>query len=138
MEQSLSNITFIQLNMSKPKKRHYNRKLFWIGFLMNIVRLFFLFIPALILIIVGIWVKTCLFIGLALLALVIIIAFVQQMIIKRTAETSDNPNFVPFAESMCSDNWQENVFNMVNKKIEEQTESDSAETTEADTPEHRQ
>ena len=111
-------------------KRRYNRKLFILGFLMNIVRLFFIVIPALVLIVVGIRVKPCLIIGLALLAIVLIIALVQQLMIKHTAETSDDPNFDPFAEAMCSDDWQERFIEMTYKKAEEQVGTGSTETAE--------
>lgn len=105
-------------------KRHYNWKLFLIGFLMNTVRLFFIVIPALILLVVGIWVLPCLYIGFALLAIALIIAFVQQLMIKHTAETSDDPEFVPFAEAMCSDDWKERTIEWTKQKIQEQKEKE--------------
>ncbi len=115
-------------------KRHYNRNLFWAGFLINLFRLFFIVIPALILVIVGIWVRPCLFIGLGLLAIALIIAFIQQLAIKRTAETSDNPNFEPFAEAMCSDDWREKIDELVNERIKDQTEGDGDKTGEDEAP----
>ena len=105
-------------------KRHYNWKLFLIGFLMNTFRLFFIVIPALILLVVGIWVLPCLYIGFALLAIALIIAFVQQLMIKHTAETSDDPEFVPFAEAMCSDDWKERTIEWTKQKIQEQKEKE--------------
>ena len=105
-------------------KRHYNWKLFLIGFLMNTVRLFFIVIPALILLVVGIWVLPCLYIGFALLAIALIIALVQQLAIKHTAETTDDPKLVPLAEAVCSDDWKERTIEWTKQKIQEQKEKE--------------
>ena len=113
-------------------KRHYNLKLFLIGFLMNTFRLFFIVIPALILLVVGIWVLPCLYIGFALLVIALIIAFVQQLAIKHTAETSDDPKLVPLAEAVCSDDWKERTIEWTNQKIQEQKEKDGRGPDDAD------
>ena len=101
-------------------KRKYNSTLFWLGFLLNIVRLFWIGIPAVILLMIGIWVRPCLYIGSALLLVLLLVALVQQLQIKKMAETDNDPAFAPFAEAMCSDNWREQIVSMVNEKIDAQ------------------
>jgi len=87
--------------------RKYNKNLFLIGFLQNIVRKFVLILAAIILAAAGIWVKSCLYGAVGILVLVLVWSFVQQLRIKYTVEHSDNPNFAPFAEAMTSENWKD-------------------------------
>ena len=101
-------------------KRKYNSTLFWLGFLLNIVRLFWIGIPAVILLMIGIWVRPCLYIGAILFLVLLTVALVQQLQIKKMAETDNDPDFAPFAEAMCSDNWREQIVSMVNEKIDAQ------------------
>ena len=63
--------------MKDNKQPKYPAKLFWIGFFMNIVKNLFLFFPAIILLIIGIWIKGCLILGGVLLILDIIISLVE-------------------------------------------------------------
>lgn len=85
-----------------PMKRKYPPKLFWIGFIGNfIVRSFYLFFPGLILCIIGIWVRVCLWIGLGLLVLDAVINLVDQLKLRKTALTpSDNPEFNALMEAL--------------------------------------
>ena len=97
------------------KQRKYNKKLFWIGFLMNLLtHNFFLFVPSIILCFLGLWNKICLSIGIALILVDVIVSLIQQIRIKRTIETSTDPNFVPWADILSMDNWEEMV-----KKVDE-------------------
>ena len=113
------------------KDRKYSSDLFLTGFLMNLLlRRFYLFVPSLILSLIGIWSKACLYIGLALLALDIVICLVEQLLYKRTVEANEDPDFQPFADAMQSDNWQEKVFDLVEDAMEgqEKGEEDSSDT----------
>lgn len=94
---------------NKDKLREYNHGLFWIGFLMNVFKNWFLLVPGIALCIIGIWKKPCLYIGLALLMIDIVAAFIEQRRIKRAVETSDNPDFTQWAEIMSKDNWREEM-----------------------------
>ena len=106
---------------------------------MNVFKLFFVVIPALVLIVAGIWVRPCLFIGLALLAIVLTVALVQQIVFKHTLEMSDDPVLEPFADAACSDDW-ERIVEMTYKIAEEQTGKDAFEQADedGDTEEDRQ
>lgn len=106
-------------------KRRYNWKLFWIGFIMNLTKNFFLLIPSIVLCIIGIWVKHSLYIGLALFVIDIIVSFIEQWRIKQTVENSTNPNFAPWADVMAKDNWKEEIIKAVNGEIENQNTNDT-------------
>ena len=108
---------------NKKKLRTYNWELFFMGFLLNISKNFFLWIPGLILCIIGIFSRTLLYIGLALIAAAVIISFIEQWQIKRTVETSDNPNFSPLADAMSRDSWREELMELVEKRVTEETDS---------------
>lgn len=97
--------------------KKYPKDLFWIGFLTNFVRYFFLVIPGIVLIIFGIWNRLSFNIGLGLLSIVIAISFVEQIKIKNEIESSDNPNFEEFKNAILSDNWRKNVMDIVDRKI---------------------
>ena len=78
--------------------RKYPTRLFIIGFITNILfHFFWLFIPCIILLIVGIFVKPCLYIGLALLLIDILLSLIEQFRIRQAfLEESDNPDFEYF------------------------------------------
>lgn len=84
------------------KKRRYPLRLFFIGFMMNLLAHFFwLFIPGIVLLIVGIWVPWSLYAGLALLGIDIIASFIEQMGIRRAMLTeSDNEQFRKFQDAV--------------------------------------
>lgn len=89
--------------------KNYNKKLFWKGFALNVVNKFPLLLIASGLGIAGIWKRPCLYFSFGVLLLVLIWSFVQQLRIKYSVENSDNPNFAPFADTMASDNWQQEL-----------------------------
>lgn len=108
-------------NGSNPK---YPFGLFFTGFIMNVlIGHLYLLLPAIILLIIGIRNKTCLLIGLVLLALNILISFIKQLQNRRTLlSPSDNPDFTDFQKSALSSDWRENVMSMVEEKISDQNE----------------
>lgn len=81
-------------------KRKYSLKLFLFGFITNILfRFFWLFVPGVILLIVGIFIDRCSYIGFVLLGIDIVISFVDQMKIRRTMlSESDNEQFRNFQD----------------------------------------
>ncbi len=105
-------------------KGKYPAKLFWVGFAGGIVfRRFYLFIPAVILLIIGIWVKLCLVIGFALMLIDVLISFIDQLQIRKTMLTeSDNSDFNLFREAVLLEGWEENVRNVVDQVISEDDE----------------
>lgn len=99
--------------------RKYPTNLFVIGFLTNIVfHFFWLFIPSIILLIIGLFSQTCLNIGSALLFLDIILSLIEQIRIRQTfLEESDNPDFREFQDALSKDgNWIENIVEFVERK----------------------
>ena len=76
-------------------KRKYPAKIFWFNALMNFLfHFFYLFISGAILCIIGIWVKTCLIIGLIIIGLDLMLSIIEQLHIRKVAlSTSDNPEF---------------------------------------------
>ena len=100
--------------------RKYPTSLFIIGFITNILfHFFWLFIPGIILLIVGIFVKPCLYIGLALLLIDILLSLIEQFRIRQAfLEESDNPDFRAFQDALSKDGkWRDNIGELFNQKI---------------------
>ncbi len=110
------------------KNRKYPLSLFVTGFIFNILfRFFWLFVPATILLIIGIFVDWCMYAGLALLVSDIIISFIEQMKIRHTMlSDSDNEQFREFQDVVSQDgNVFENIRNSVENSIIEQSDNDT-------------
>ncbi len=102
------------------KNRKYPISLFIFGFLMNIVfRFWVLFVLGIVFSVVGIFVKSFVNIGLAILLLDVALSFVEQMRLRQTfLEESDDSDFEAFKDMMSNDgNWMENVREFLNDKI---------------------
>ena len=100
--------------------RKYPISLFIIGFITNILfHFFWLFIPCIILLIVGIFVKPCLYVGLALLLIDILLSLIEQFRIRQTfLKESDNPDFQAFQDALSKDgNWRDNIGEKKKKKM---------------------
>ena len=114
--------------------RKYPTSLFIIGFITNILfHFFWLFIPCIILLIIGIFVKPCLYIGLALLLIDILLSLIEQFRIRQAfLEESDNPDFREFQDALSKDgNWRDNIGELLNQKISDpQTEIKSNDESE--------
>ncbi len=108
------------------KKRKYPASLFFTGLIMNIMgRFFILFLTALILIIVGFWVRWCAIAGFVVLCLDIIISLLLQLAIRNTVLTeSDNPEFKKFQDAISSDDWENNIRDLVESKMKEKQDDD--------------
>ena len=85
-------------------KREYPQKMFWLFVLTNFLfHFFYLSVPGIILCIVGIWIKACLYIGCAVLGLDLILSIVEQSRIRNAAVShSENPEFNELMDSFCS------------------------------------
>ena len=101
-------------------ERKYPTKMFLLFVLMNFLfHFFYLSIPGIILCIVGIWAKPCLWIGLAILGLDVILSIIEQLRIRKAAVTpSDNPEFNELMDAFCSPDGLEAVRRIVDAKIE--------------------
>ena len=100
--------------------RKYPTSLFIIGFITNILfRFFWLFLSCIILLLIGIFIKPCIYIGLVLLLLDIVLSLIEQIKIRQTfLEESDNTDFLAFQDAISEDgNWKDNIVELLNQKI---------------------
>lgn len=100
-------------------KRKYPTKMFWFFVLTNFLfHFFYLSIPGIIFCIVGIWVKPCLWIGLAILGLDVILSIIEQLrICKAVVTCSDNPEFNELMDAFCSPGGFEAFGKVLDEKI---------------------
>ena len=100
-------------------ERKYPPKMFWLFVLTNFLfHFFYLFVPGMILCTVGIWVKSCLWIGLAILGLDVILSILEQVRIRKAALTrSDHPEFNEFMDAFCGADGLDGVRKIVDEKI---------------------
>lgn len=110
----------------------YNLKLFLIGFLTNLVRKIPILLIALVLAIIGINNQTCKKISLVIVIFVLLWSLIQQIQIKYIVEHNDDPNFEPFANAMMSDNWAEEIKDIVEEKIKEQEDNNTEDNNTED------
>lgn len=112
--------------MKNKEQKKYPMDLFFMGLFMDIfIRHFYLFIPAVILMIIGIWVKVCLIIGIVLLGLDIIIALVEQIGIRSALINNENPEIKDFQNAILSDDWMKNVGEVVEARLNSSEENKS-------------
>lgn len=105
--------------MKNKRGKKYPVSLFVIGFLMNITRNFYLFYPSIILLIVGIGVKACATVGMAMLLADIIISLIQQIQIRNATLYSDNPNFSEWQDAILSSDWKENIKDLLESNLDD-------------------
>ena len=103
----------------RSMERKYPTRMFLLFILTNFVfHFFYLFVPGIILCIVGIWVKSCLSIGLAILGLDLILSIIEQLRIRKAAVTpSDNPEFNELMDAFCSPGGLEAFGKILDEKI---------------------
>ena len=102
--------------------RKYPAGLLIAGFVMNVfLRFSWLLIPGIVLLIAGIFVRTCAYIGLALVLLDVLLSLLTQLRYRSvTLRESDDPEFRKFQEALSKDgNWRNNIQEMVDEKIRE-------------------
>ena len=101
-------------------KRKYPAKLFWFFVATNfLMHYFYLSIPGIILCVAGIWVRACLWIGLAVLLLDLILSIVEQLRIRKASLTrSDNPEFNAFMDAFYGPGGMEAVGKLLDEKIQ--------------------
>ena len=110
-------------------ERNYPTKMFLFFVLTNFVFHFFhLFLPGVILCIVGIWAKSCLWIGLAILGLDAVLSVVEQLRIREAVMSpSDNPEVNELMDAFCGPGGLEAFGKVLNEKIQSQTAAGSQE-----------
>jgi hypothetical protein len=110
-------------------KRKYPTKYFWFFVLTNFLFHFiYLFIPGIILCFIGIWVKPCLWIGVCVLGLDVILSIIEQLRIRKAAITqSDNPEFNEIMDAFCGPDGLDAVRKIVDEKIKDDLSSEEQE-----------
>ena len=100
-------------------ERKYPTKMFWIFVLTNFLfHFFYLSIPGIILCVVGIWVKPCLWIGVTVLGLDAILSIIEQLRIRKAAVShSDNPEFNELMDAFCGPDGFDAVRRVLDEKI---------------------
>ncbi len=112
--------------MKKNNDKKYPASLFVIGFIMNLTKNFLFFYPGLILLFIGIWSDVCLKLGLCLLLADVAVSLIEQIQIRNTVLNSDNPEFEKWQNAMLSEDWRENIQNIIESKTDE-TDDDETE-----------
>lgn len=95
--------------MKNNQKKKYPLSLFIMGLFMNLIKNFLLFFSSIVLLVIGIWIKWCLFLGLILMFINIAISLSEQIQIRNTVLNSNNPNFTKYQEAILSSDWRDNV-----------------------------
>ena len=113
------------IQMKDNQDNKYPVSLFVLGVLMNLTKNFFLLLPCIILLIVGIWVKWCFFVGVALLLLDVIISLIEQIQIRNATINSDNPNFKEWQDAILSSDWKNNIMDLTESKIDDTNDKES-------------
>ena len=100
-------------------ERKYPTKMFWLFVLTNVLfHFFYLSIPGIILCVVGIWVKPCLWIGVTVLGLDAILSIIEQLRIRKAAVShSDNPEFNELMDAFCGPDGFDAVRRVLDEKI---------------------
>ena len=100
-------------------ERKYPKKMFWLFVLTNFLfHFFYLSIPGIILCVVGIWVKPCLWIGVTVLGLDAILSIIEQLRIRKAAVShSDNPEFNELMDAFCGPDGFDAVRRVLDEKI---------------------
>lgn len=101
--------------------RKYPFTLFLLMVLVNfVIRYFYLFLPGLVLNIIGIWSRHCLAIGLALWILDLILSVIEQLRIRKTAlEEHDNEDLNAFLDAAYDPDDPNSVQEILQEKIAE-------------------
>lgn len=101
-------------------ERKYPAKLFWFFVLTNFLfHFFYLSVPGFLLCFVGIWSPACLKVGLAILAVDLILSIWEQTRIVRAVETSTHPDVVELMDILSGPEGLRGVKTWADKRIGE-------------------
>ncbi len=103
--------------------KRYPKDLFWFHFFQTFLfHHIFLWLPGITLLIVGIWVRPCLYVGLGFLVMDLIASYLNAVRTRDVFLNSDNPNFKEAQDAVLSENWRENLQQMAENKSGENKE----------------
>ncbi|MBQ9544130.1 MAG: gamma-glutamyl-gamma-aminobutyrate hydrolase family protein [Clostridia bacterium] len=95
-----------------------NGSWFWSGFCLNLLKNRFIWGLGLILSVVGIRVRSCLFFGIALLVLAPLVSLIEQLQLKKHLENSDDPETDRIRDMLNAPNWRNNIMDLVKERME--------------------
>lgn len=107
------------------KKRKYPMSLFLTGFISNFLfRFFWLFIPVVVLLITGVFIRPCLVVGALVILVDAILSLIEQLRIRKAfLEDSDNSDFRAFQDALSGDGkWTDNVKDVLENKVKDNNE----------------
>jgi len=119
-------------------RRRYPKGLFIMGFITNLLlRFVWLFVPGVILLIAGIFIRPCLYLGALVLLLDVIVSLTEQIRLRRTfLKESDHPDFRSFQEALSAGgDWKENIQDWFNQRMADQQKISEENTTSNDSHE---
>ena len=117
------------------KEPQYPVKFFVFGFFLDFfVRHFYLFLPAVVFAIVGIFAPWAVIASIVLLILDLLLSMFSQMQIMHTLTHDDDPNFAPWRNAMRSENWEENVRSLTEEQIKNSESDDEDDDEKGDDP----
>lgn len=110
-------------------KRKYPLSFFLFGMVMNFLfHYFYLFLPGLILCIIGIWNLPCLLIGIAVLGLDLLLSFIEQLEIRKgSLSESDNPKYNEFMDA-CFGTDSKGIMDLLKQRMQETEAEDERRT----------
>ncbi|MBO5271171.1 MAG: hypothetical protein J6B77_10320 [Clostridia bacterium] len=115
------------------KEPQYPVKFFVFGFFLDFFgRHFYLFLPAVVFAIVGIFAPWAVIASAVLLILDLLLSMFSQMQIMHTLTHDDDPNFAPWRSAMRSENWEENVRSLTEEQIRNSKSDDEDEDDDDD------
>ena len=108
-------------------ERKYPVKFFWFFVLTNFCfHFFWLFLPGILLCVAGIWTKACLWAGIAVLILDLILSVREQLKIRKAAiAESENPEFNDLMDAFCGPDGLEAVSRILEEKMPESAPAES-------------
>lgn len=98
-------------------KKKYPLSLFIMGFVLNMVRGAVFIAIAVTLMIVGIWLRPCLYIGLGLIAVVIIVSLIMQLRYRHAILYSNDPELESVREAILNGDWKGNIKELVSTAV---------------------
>lgn len=101
-------------------KEKYSATFFIVGIILNMIKHFYLLLPGIIAMIVGIWFSAVLFLGIGLVTLDLCFSVVGQFQNKKVLESSENPQVKEVNKAIHSKDWRRNVIDLVETRIKEE------------------
>jgi hypothetical protein len=107
--------------MKEPGSK-YPLSLFLAGVALNLLHSILWLAVSTVLLVLGRSTPWCAAAGIALLVLVVAVAFVRQLVYRHTILHSDTPEFADWQAAMLSPDWEENVKEMVERALNDDIE----------------